>query len=621
MDDFPSIGILWRRISWAAAVLLVAVATGACDATADVTPGPLSSGSTATTHATALPPGPFPSMAASLAPAPTATLRPVAGTSVWFKPFPAELAAVWGMQIGSDDYRRLFDTGAPWSQAAAAIDVFEYPWQWLDDPNPEARVEDEELRREIAALNGYGAEIAIEYEPLVARECGAGIEGFWDGAAGAVRAIERIEEAGGTVSYLSLDEPLAGAHLSDGPTACHWTVEQTASEVAAFVRAVQARYPTITIGDIEPLPAVEPELMLRWLDAYRAAAGSPFPFLVLDLDFSALQSGWPARVRSLAAAVRDRGTEFAIIYNAGSETTDADWLAAAEAHLEAYELDGGTVDVAIFASWNDKPDRLLPETDPSTFTHLVANYFRTRPTMSVSARELSRDRVELLGDIRVPEGGASPADAVVVTAVPRDGPYQVIEMRGTVPAGVMRALVGIRTNTEGPGPQPANLTLYEIGYSEEGDQDNRVPNGRFSSGAWEPGGSGTLSVKRSDRGGGRMMRLRATSTQTILSNSGEFPVTPGATYRLWIAARVPEASVGSTDVDLVFLGGNGIETDRARMPVAPSPISVGGATADASGEYRLVIAGLEAGRYWVTAEYPGDAAHWPARVAVSIDLR
>jgi hypothetical protein len=540
---------------------------------------------------------------------------------VWFKPFPAELAAAWGMQLGSDDYRQLFDAGAPWSQVAAAIDVFEYPWQWLDDPDPEARVEDEELRREIAALNAYGTEIAIEYEPLVARDCGSGIEGFWDGADGAVRAIERIVEAGGTVSYLSLDEPLAGAHLSDGPTACHWTVEQTANEVAAFIRAVQARYPAIAIGDIEPLPRVPPELMLRWLDAYQAAVGSPFPFLVLDLDFAALQSGWPADVRSLAAAVRDRGTQFAVIYNAGSETTDADWLAAAQAHLEAYELDGGTADVAIFASWNDKPDRLLPETDPATFTHLVADYFRTRPTMSLAARELSRGRVELAGDLRVPQGGATPADAVAVTAVPRDGPYQAIEMRGTVPAGVTRALVGIRTNTEGPGPRAANLTFYEIGYGEKGDPANRVPNGRFRSGAWEPGGSGSLSVRRSDRDGGRMMRLRATSEQSILSNSAEFSVTPGAAYRLWIAARVPGASVGSTEVHLIFLGGDGIETDRARLAVAPAPIPVGATTADDAGVFRLVIADLEPGRYHVTAEYPGDAAHWPARATASIDLR
>lgn len=621
MDEIPRTGLLWRRILRAAAVLLVAIATGACGATVDVTPGPRSSGSTAGPPLTVPQTVPPPSGSASLAPAPTGTLRRVPGTRVWFKPFPAELAAAWGMRLGSDDYRRLFDTGAPWSQTAAAIDVFEYPWQWLDDPNPEARVEDDELRREIGALNGYGTEIAIEYEPLVARDCGSGIEGFWDGADGALRAVERIVDAGGTVGYLSLDEPLAGAHLSDGPTACHWTVEQTASEVATFVRAVHARYPTITIGDIEPLPLVPPELLLRWLDAYEAAAGSPFPFLVLDLDFSALQSGWPARIRSLAAAVRGRGTDFAIIYNAGSETTDADWLGAAQAHLEAYELDGGTADVAIFASWNDKPDRLLPETDPATFTHLVADYFRARPTMSVSAHELSSGRVELLGDIQMPEGGATPVDAVAVTAMPRDGPYQAIETRGTVPAGVMRALVGIRTNNEGPGPQAANLTLYEIGYREDGDQASRVPNGRFRSGAWDHEGSGALSVKQSDRGGGRMMRLRATAKQTILSNSGEFAVTPGTTYRLWIGARIPETSVGSTEVDLIFLDGNGIETHRARLPVAPAPIPVGAVAADAAGAYGLVITGLEPGRYWLTADYAGDAEHWPARAAVSIDLR
>jgi len=121
-----------------------------------------------------------------------------------------------------------------------------------------------------------------------------------------------------------------------------------------------------------------------------------------------------------------------------------------------------------------------------------------------------------------------------------------------------------------------------------------------------------------------MMRLRASSKQTILSNSGDFPVTPGATFRLWIAAGVPRASVGSTVVDLIFLDANGTETDRApraRLPVAPASIPAGATTADAKGRYRLVIDGLEPGRYRVTADYPGDTVYWPARVAVSIDLR
>jgi hypothetical protein len=632
MDDIRRTGKPWRRSIGAAAVLLVAVATGACGgATGGATPGPLSSGSTESPPPTVSPTVPSDPGSASPGPTPAATLRPGARTRIWFAPFPEELAAAWGMRLGSVDYRRLFDAAAPWSRAAAAVDVFEYPWQWLVDPNPAARVEADELRREVAALSGYGLEIAIEYEPLVPRYeplvprvCGSGIEGFWEGATGAVRAIERIVDAGGSVSYLSLDEPLAGAHLWDGPTACHWTVEQTAREVAAFVDAVRARYPTITIGDIEPFPAVSAELLLQWLDAYRAASGSPFPFIVLDMDWAALPSGWPADVRSLAAEVRDRGTEFAIIYNGGSETTDEAWLAAARAHLEAYELDGGTADVVIFASWNDKPDRLLPETDPTTFTHLVADYVRPRPAMSVSARELSSGRVELVGDILAPSGGPAASGAVAVTAMPRDGPYQVIETRGTVPADVTRALVGVRTNNEGPGPHAADITFYEIGYEEEGDQESRVPNGRIRSGAWDHAGSGSLSVEPNDRGGGGMMRLRASPDQTIMSNSREFSVTPGATYRLWIAARVPEASVGSTTVDLIFLDANGIETDRApraRLPVAPAPIPVGATTTDAEGGYRLVIADLEPGRYRLTADYAGDAAHWPARAAVSIDLR
>ncbi len=276
--------------------------------------------------------------------------------------------------------------------------------------------------------------------------------------------------------------------------------------------------------------------------------------------------------------------------------------------------------MAIFASWNDKPDRLLPETDSTTFTHLVADYFRPRPTMMLAARPLSGHRIELTGTLRGPEGGPVPAATVVITAVPRDGPYQVIELQGTVPPAATRALAGIRTNTEGPGPGAAKLTFYEIGYAEQGERANRVPNGRFKKGPWDLAGSGSLSLKPSDRGGGRMMRLRASPKQTILSNSRDFRVTPGAMYRLWIAARVPEASVGSTAVDLIFLDGTGTEIDRARLPVAAAPIPLGSTASDATGTYRFVVTDLEPGRYQVAAEYAGHATSWPARAGLAVSV-
>ena len=92
-----------------------------------------------------------------------------------------------------------------------------------------------------------------------------------------------------------------------------------------------------------------------------------------------------------------------------------------------------------------------------------------------------------------------------------------------------RPLVGLRTNTEGPGPKAANLTFYEIGYAEQGEKANRVPNGRVQEGRLGPGPAGSASPQaQRPRRRNWMMCLRASSKQTILSNSRDFKSDSGS---------------------------------------------------------------------------------------------
>jgi len=536
---------------------------------------------------------------------------------VWFGPLPS-----WdGLgYTGVTDYKALFGSDATWARVAGRTHVFTYWWQWIVLPGGAT---DAELRREVAALKARDIAIGIDYEPLVSDTCGA--EGF--GAGGvptALAAIRRIAAAGGTVRYIRLDEPLAGAVVYDGETACHWTVEETAPKVADFVRGVKAVYPSIIIGDIEPWPAVSTEMLGRWLDAYEAAAGSPFPLLHLDMDWSGLASDWPSAAREIEQLVRNRGTRFGIIYNGFYETSDAAWLAHAQANVLAYEIDGGgPPDDAVFMSWTDKPDRALPETGPSTFTHFIADYARTRTTVSVAATPAtSGGTITVTGTVRTLGGDPVAGGTVAVSAVPRDGPYQVIELQGTVPAGQSRALIGIRTNTEGAGPGSADVTFYEIGYAEGTETTNRVPNGGFDDGAWDYMGDATFTVGPSDSGTGSMMlRIVATPTQWVMSNSAEFSVTAGAQYRTWVAVRVPEASIGSTAVDLIFLGSGEIESTRVRLHLAsPAPIPAGSATVDATGAFSLTTSALDAGRYWLAATYAGNPTYWPARQRTEVTV-
>jgi hypothetical protein len=115
-----------------------------------------------------------------------------------------------------------------------------------------------------------------------------------------------------------------------------------------------------------------------------------------------------------------------------------------------------------------------------------------------------------------------------------------------------------------------------------------------------------------------MLRVVATTTQAVGDNSGSFAVTPGAEYRFWAAARIPEGSIGSAYIAPIFLVAGGSEVRRDIHQLAPAPIPVGTATADATGAFSLTTSAMEAGRYRLRAAYPGDDARWPAWARVDV---
>ena len=55
-------------------------------------------------------------------------------------------------------------------------------------------------------------------------------------------------------------------------------------------------------------------------------------------------------------------------------------------------------------------------------------------------------------------------------------------------------------------------------------------------------------------------------------------------------------------------------------PLGPTPIALGPATTDASGDFSLTPSPLGAGRYWLLAEYAGDATSWPAHLRTEMTL-
>ncbi len=353
--------------SRALALLLAGLLAG-CAGQATTIPGSPSAtpGASAFTGGT-----PRSTVAASATPEPSPpdlSARPL----VWFAPLPPLPTNAGRPYIGSEDFMSLFTPGADWQLAASRVGVFKLYGEWVADAS------DQDLRAVVTDIGRRGMVLAVEMGPLDATpDCGGGVESF-GGLNAAVWIGQRLRGAGGTLAVIALDEPYYFAHVYDGPGACHWPVATVAAAVAHFIATMRNLYPALIVGDIEPTPTpVTADDLASWLDAYAAAVGEPPAFLHLDIDWA--RSGWPALGMAVQAAGSARGVPVGMIYNGGSSTSDAQWLSLAGRRVLTYEADAGAQpDHVIFQSWMDKPDHVLPESDPLSFAALVNRYFDDR---------------------------------------------------------------------------------------------------------------------------------------------------------------------------------------------------------------------------------------------------
>jgi len=313
--------------------------------------------------------------ASTATPAPTApdlSARPLA----WFAPLPPMPTDAGRPFIGSEDFMELFSPDADWGLAADRIGVFKLYGEWVA-----YHATIPELEAAVAEIARRGLVLAVEMGPLdPPPECGQGVESFAGIDEGQLIST-RLRQAGGTLQVIALDEPYYFAHVYDGEQACGWSIERVAEATAGFTAAMRAEWPEIMVGDTEPMPfGVAPEGLATWLDAYQAAAGEPFAFLHLDMDWS--RTDWPQLGVAVEAAAAQRGVPVGIIYNGGAATSDAAWLAIAGQRVLAYEDDAGAhPDHVLFQSWMDKPDRVLPEGEPTSFSAFVNRYFDDRASL------------------------------------------------------------------------------------------------------------------------------------------------------------------------------------------------------------------------------------------------
>ena len=289
-------------------------------------------------------------------------------TQIWFAPMDW-FVRPWVGYGGSTDYMALFqpESADPSLSRVAVFKVYSQFVEWAKD---------DDLRRIFAELKRRHIVLAMETGMITASErCGRSVEGY--GGVGAAAQAARIAQLGGDLAYIAMDEPAFYGHHFSGANACHADLTDIARDAAKNFAAVRAVFPQIRAGDLEPVePSPDDSLIeeyARWADAYRAATGEPLAFFHADVQW---KESWRGPLEKLAVALHDRKIPLGVIYNGNDDdSSDAAWVAHAEAHYHAVEVDSGIApDQAVFQSWVSHPGRLLPDTDPGAFTHLLNRY-------------------------------------------------------------------------------------------------------------------------------------------------------------------------------------------------------------------------------------------------------
>jgi hypothetical protein len=301
---------------------------------------------------------------------------PVSADRIWFSPGPGTL-----------DYLQLFENPEQWTRARSVISVFKFYAQHTQTPAPttvgpntyDALVRAGAFRK----LVGWKIKTALEAGAVKEFWCTPDPSGMQASIQSTLDAVKAIEDAGGQLTYLAMDEPWVSgrATVCDGPA-----LEPTADRVATYMSAVGRARPALKIGLIEAYPFSSADAIETIVQLMRAR-GVPPAFLHMDVDWHRLQTGDFARdIKRLQAFTGSLNIPFGIIivgYNG-----DADALYASDT--------GGLTDLIAdtFQSWEAMPQQIifqswvvtatgqfitpsnLPESRVYTHTNLLWEEFR-----------------------------------------------------------------------------------------------------------------------------------------------------------------------------------------------------------------------------------------------------
>lgn len=272
------------------------------------------------------------------------------------------------------------------------------------------------LRKLIAVLNEHEIPMIIEkacfpraeQHPQSDKMCGESgplDETFSRRAAKSeIARLRRVESLGGTVRFFDVDGPIR--HMLHPPQGGKGfsTIEQCAEAFVQYMKLVQDAYPDIEFFALTNFPNwgyrgeiaywgnegwgdyfTALEAIVRLAKEHNAplrgfTVDNPYDYAIGEVNTPQMQYDpksieWIARVRDVENYVRQHGLEFNLIFNSQRGGAVSAELFCRETHkfIALYHQRGGRPDRYILQSWYTHPtrDRIVPESDPHTFTGLV----------------------------------------------------------------------------------------------------------------------------------------------------------------------------------------------------------------------------------------------------------
>jgi uncharacterized protein (DUF433 family) len=530
------------------------------------------------------------------------TLAAAATPTIWFCPLDPLVRDTYG---GSPEYMDLFAPDAPWQKAAARVNVFKIYPQWIDGAT------DDQLKIQFADLKRRHIKLAMEFGVLSPTDAWMS-EGYGGMDHHLLKAVERIHNDGGTLSYVAMDEPMyfGTVYRTGGMTPL--TIKQMVDDAAVNIKEMWTEFPDVQVGDIEPLVTAsaqgmsDEELITRYgdgIDEFNRVLGKPLAFFDADLDWHS--NNFLKKIAAEYKTVRARDVPYGIIYNGdGSNNDDASWLEAARWHMSECEAAVGTPQLVIFQSWNPNPRKLLPESDQTAFTSLINDYFTTPTRLNIQLKD-----GYLIGGLSSKQGG--PISGATVTATLKDrsllGTMARYSVTGKIPVGATMALTGVRVNNEGSSIGRGDVRLESMRFTVDG----QTPLERtFSSSAdlalWptigvSPDGA-TATVEDST------LHIVASSSQALVLNSAPFSIPASGKFRFEVTANVPASSVSNGYFAIFFMGEKG-EIMRTMIPFDLPAVTIPLITTGSDGTFREKLPST--GNWLADVQYQGDALHWP----------